>query len=74
MEFITNLDDRETNSRLRRMIRHVDEDAETAVQRIRSEGIEDAISVRNALLTRGYRKVDKWYEAKVHSILKTSDT
>lgn len=70
MKFITNLNDCETNARLRRMIRHVDSDTAATIQKIRREGFEEAVGVRNAMLTKGYRKVDKWYEAKVRSLHK----
>lgn len=73
MAFITNLDDRESNNRLLRMVRHIDAEAATAAGAIQRQGLDNVAGVRNVMLTKGYQQVDLWYEAKVRSLLKAGD-
>lgn len=72
MEFITNLNARESNDRLLQMVRHIEAETETTIRAIRQEGLDGVVGVRVATLTEGYKKVDLWYEAKVRSLLKAN--
>lgn len=70
MEFITSLNDRDTDLRVLRLVQLIHAETVTIVDRIRSEGRNEAITIHRVMLTEGYREVDLLYEAKERSLLK----